>query len=43
VQTGAETNYVENKFNYRKKTFGGFFNEGVYIVKYEGLEIKEAK
>lgn len=43
VRTGAETNYVENKFNYRKKTFGGFFNEGVYIVKYEGLEIKEAK
>ncbi|MGH1388412.1 amino acid ABC transporter substrate-binding protein [Kordia sp.] len=43
VRTGTETNYVENKFNYRKKTFGGFFNEGVYIVRYEGLEIKEAK
>ena len=43
VRTGTETNYVENKFAYRKKTFGGFFNEGVYIVKYDGLEIKEAK
>ncbi|AXG70246.1 muramidase-2 [Kordia sp. SMS9] len=43
VRTGTETSYVENKFNYRKKTFGGFFNEGIYIVKYDGLEIKEAK
>ncbi len=43
VRTGTETSYVENKFKYRKKTFGGFFNEGIYIVKYDGLEIKEAK
>ncbi|MEM6686232.1 MAG: LysM peptidoglycan-binding domain-containing protein [Bacteroidota bacterium] len=41
VRTDTETSYVENKFKYRKK--GGFFNEGIYIVKYDGLEIKEAK
>jgi hypothetical protein len=34
---------VENKFDYHQKFMGGFFNKGVYIVKYEGLEIKEAK
>ena len=43
VRTGIETSYVENKFDYRKKLLGGFFNEGVYIVKYDGLEIKEVK
>ncbi|MEM6720154.1 MAG: LysM peptidoglycan-binding domain-containing protein [Bacteroidota bacterium] len=42
VRTGTETSYVENKFKYRKKLLGGFFNEGIYIVKYDGLEIKEA-
>ncbi|WP_298517611.1 LysM peptidoglycan-binding domain-containing protein [uncultured Kordia sp.] len=43
VRTGTETSYVENKFDYRKKLLGGFFNKGVYIVKYEGLEIKEVE
>ncbi|WP_046757474.1 LysM peptidoglycan-binding domain-containing protein [Kordia jejudonensis] len=43
VRAGAETNYVENKFDYTKKMFGGFYNKGIYIVKYDGLEIKEAK
>jgi LysM repeat protein len=43
VKTGTETSYVENKFDYHQKFMGGFFNKGVYIVKYEGLEIKEAK
>ncbi|WP_298427133.1 LysM peptidoglycan-binding domain-containing protein [uncultured Kordia sp.] len=43
VRAGAETNYVENKFDYSKKMFGGFYNKGIYIVKYEGLEIKEAQ
>jgi LysM repeat protein len=42
VKRGAETQYVENKFDYHKKFTGGFFNKGVYIVKYEGLEIIEA-
>ncbi|WP_430412396.1 LysM peptidoglycan-binding domain-containing protein [Kordia sp.] len=43
VRSGAQTSYVENKFDYSKKMFGGFFNNGIYIVKYDGLEIKEAK
>ncbi|WP_335974388.1 LysM peptidoglycan-binding domain-containing protein [Gaetbulibacter jejuensis] len=38
-----ETEYVENKFRYSKKLFGGYFNEAVYIVKYDDLTIVEAK
>ncbi len=38
-----ETEYVENKFRYTKKLFGGYFNEAVYIVKYDDLSIIEAK
>lgn len=43
VRSGAETSYVENKFDYTKKMFGGFFNKGIYIVKYDGLTIKEVQ
>lgn len=35
------TEYVENKFAYKKKLFGGYFNDTVYLVKYEDLKIKE--
>ncbi|WMI69801.1 LysM peptidoglycan-binding domain-containing protein [Mangrovimonas sp. YM274] len=38
-----ETEYLENKFRYTKKYFGGYFNEAVYIVKYDDLTIVEAK
>jgi len=38
-----ETEYVENKFRYTKKLFGGYYNEAVYIVKYDNLTIVEAK
>lgn len=38
-----ETEYVENKFRYSKKMFGGYYNEAVYIVKYDNLTIVEAK
>jgi LysM repeat protein len=38
-----ETEYVENKFRYSKKMFGGFYNEAVYVVKYDNLTIVEAK
>ena len=38
-----ETEYVENKFRYSKKLFGGYYNEAVYIVKYDNLTIVEAK
>lgn len=43
VRAGAETSYVENKFDYTKKMFGGFYNKGIYIVHYDGLKIKEAQ
>ncbi|NOY47204.1 MAG: LysM peptidoglycan-binding domain-containing protein [Chlorobi bacterium] len=36
-----ETEYVENKFRYSKKMFGGYYNEAVYIVKYDDLKIVE--
>ena len=39
----VETEYVENKFRYSKKMFGGYYNEAVYIVKYDNLTIVEAK
>ncbi|OUR95565.1 peptidoglycan-binding protein [Flavobacteriales bacterium 34_180_T64] len=38
-----ETVYIENKFRYSKKMFGGFYNEAVYVVKYADLTIVEAK
>ncbi|WP_431135731.1 LysM peptidoglycan-binding domain-containing protein [Psychroserpens mesophilus] len=38
-----ETEYVENKFRYSKKIFGGYYNEAVYIVQYDDLSIIEAK
>jgi hypothetical protein len=38
-----ETEYVENKFRYSKQRSGGFFNEAVYVVKYDNLTIVEAK
>jgi len=38
-----ETEYVENKFNYKKKLFGGYYNEAAYIVKYENLRLVEAQ
>lgn len=38
-----ETEYVENKFRYSKKRFGGFYNEAVYVVKYDNLTIVEAE
>lgn len=37
-----ETEYVENKFRYKKAMFGGYVNEAVYIVKYDNLRIVKA-
>ncbi len=37
----GETEYVENKFRYEKKLFGGYYNKALYIVKYDNLEVKE--
>ena len=38
-----ETEYVENKFRYAKKMFGGHYNESAYLVKFENLQIVEIK
>lgn len=37
-----ETEYIQNKFRYKKSLFGGYVNEAVYIVKYDNLQIVEA-
>ncbi|WP_344927432.1 LysM peptidoglycan-binding domain-containing protein [Aquimarina addita] len=29
------TEYVENKFNYAKKTLGGYFNKACYLIKFD--------
>ncbi len=41
VNNAPLTAYVENKFAYKKKLFGGYFNEAVYLVKYDNLAIVE--
>lgn len=43
VKFDSETTYLENKFLYRKKLFGGYYNTASYVVKYDGLKIMEAK
>ena len=37
------TKYVENKFSYTKSLLGGFQNEAVFLVKYDGLNIVEVE
>jgi LysM repeat protein len=41
VNEAPLTQYVENKFAYKKKLFGGYYNEAVYLVKYQDLSIVE--
>ncbi len=43
VNQAPLTEYVENKFAYKKKLFGGYYNDTVYLVKYEDLKIVEVK
>ncbi|WP_298556184.1 LysM peptidoglycan-binding domain-containing protein [uncultured Algibacter sp.] len=43
VNNAPLTEYVENKFAYTKKLFGGYFNDSVYLVKYNDLTIVEVK
>ena len=43
VNESPLTTYVENKFAYKKKLFGGYYNNTVYIVKYQDLKIVEVK
>lgn len=37
------TEYVENKFAYKKKLTGGYYNDSVYLLKYQDLNIVEVK
>lgn len=44
VNKAPLTEYIENKFAYKKKLFGGYFNDAVYLVKYDNsLSIVEVK
>ena len=43
VNNAPLTEYVENKFAYKKKLFGGYYNDTVYLVKYDDLAIVEVK
>ncbi len=43
VNNAPLTAYVENKFGYKKKLFGGYYNDAVYLVKYDDLKIVEVK
>src|SRR5690554_6643441 len=41
VNEAPLTEYVENKFAYKKKFLGGYYNDTVYLVKYQNLKIVE--
>jgi hypothetical protein len=43
VNNAPLTEYVENKFAYKKRLLGGYYNDATYIVKYKDLEIVEVK
>jgi hypothetical protein len=43
VNKAPLTEYLENKFAYKKKLFGGYYNDTVYLVKYDDLTIVEVK
>jgi LysM repeat protein len=36
------TEYIENKFAYKKRLYGGYYNDTVYVVKHNDLKIVEA-
>lgn len=41
VNDAPLTEYVENRFAYKKKFLGGYYNDTVYLVKYQDLKIVE--
>ncbi|WP_298533365.1 LysM peptidoglycan-binding domain-containing protein [uncultured Algibacter sp.] len=43
VNNAPLTEYVENKFAYKKNLAGGYYNNTVYLLKYEDLSIVEVK
>lgn len=42
VNSAPLTEYVENKFGYKKRLMGGYYNDATYILKYNNLKIVEA-
>ena len=43
VKNAPLTEYVENKFAYKRESFGGYYNDTVYLVKHQDLTIVEVK
>lgn len=43
IQESPMTRHVEAKFAYKKKLFGGFYNDSAYLVKYNDLRIVEVE
>ncbi|GAL90881.1 PBP1 and LysM peptidoglycan-binding domain-containing protein [Jejuia pallidilutea] len=43
VNSTPLTAYVENKFAYKKQLFGGYYNDAIYLVKYDDLNLVEVK
>ncbi|WP_223551957.1 LysM peptidoglycan-binding domain-containing protein [Aestuariivivens sp. NBU2969] len=43
VNKAPLTEYLENKFAYKKKLIGGYYNEAVYLLKHEDLTIVEVR
>ena len=43
ADSSIQTEYIENKFRYAKKMFGGYTNESVYVVKYDNLAIVQVE
>lgn len=40
VNESPLTEYVETKFEYKKKLFGGYYNDTAYLLKYQDLRIQ---
>lgn len=43
VNQAPSTEYLENKFAYKKKFIGGYYNDAVYLLKHQDLTIVEVK
>lgn len=43
VNDAPLTEYIENKYSYKKKMLGGYYNDTAYLVKYQDLNIVEVK
>ncbi|MCB4799987.1 LysM peptidoglycan-binding domain-containing protein [Neotamlana laminarinivorans] len=37
------TEYVENKFSYKHMLYGGYYNDSVYLVRYDNLSVVEVE